>query len=183
MFVKKVGTNEDLFKIKNTYVKIPAKSPCKNLANMYKLTFISVLAMKLEHWAKIDKPLKATKKLQSGTKRVKDILLIWLKLLHPIVISNNPLRKAETISGVILNGDNIIQTKYAIKSITLKNFRTSKNTENIITNPPIASNVFTPSTTALPNNTKNPSDFVSSYIILFISFKIVFFVLSLFSLP
>ena len=38
----------------------------------------------------------------------------------------------------------------------------SKNTENIITNPPIAKSVFTPFTTAFPNKTKKPSDLVSS---------------------
>ena len=61
---------------------------------MYKPTFISVLAKKLQHWANIDKPLKPIKKLAKVALRTSGVDIIAAILLQPIVISNKPLMKA-----------------------------------------------------------------------------------------
>ena len=79
-----------------------AKEPCKNLLKIYIFVLISVLAIKLQHWASIDNPLKPIKKLErealktSGVDNTEDILS------HPIVISNNPLMNAWQSSFCLL---------------------------------------------------------------------------------
>ena len=82
-----------------------AKEPCKNLLKIYIFVLISVLAIKLQHWASIDNPLKPIKKLErealktSGVDNTEDILS------HPIVISNNPLMNAWQSSLVTPNNE------------------------------------------------------------------------------
>ena len=76
-------------------VKINANTPCKNLENIYVLILISVWAKKLEHWANIDKPLKAIIKLHKEILIISGMFVILETWLQPIVISNSPLIKAE----------------------------------------------------------------------------------------
>ena len=62
------------------------------------LVLISVLAIKLQHWANMDKPLKPIIKLHILALITSETPVIFVILLQPIVISNNPLIKAEQIS-------------------------------------------------------------------------------------
>ena len=62
------------------------------------LVLISVLAIKLQHWANMDKPLKPIIKLHRLALITSETPVIFVILLQPIVISNNPLIKAEQIS-------------------------------------------------------------------------------------
>ena len=78
----------------NKNVNILAKVPCKNLLNIYRKIFISVLAKKSQHWAKIDKPLNPIKKLANVALRTSGVEITLAILLQPIVISNKPLINA-----------------------------------------------------------------------------------------
>ena len=64
------------------------------------LVLISVFAIKLQHWARIDKPLKPIMKLHKLALTASERQETLVMLLQPIVISNKPLIKAEQISFV-----------------------------------------------------------------------------------
>lgn len=146
------------------------------------LVLMSVLAIKLQHWANIDKPLKPIMKLHKLALIASGMYVILAMLLQPMVISNNPLIKAEQTSFVMPKNDNKKQTTEDIPSITLNKVSILNTTEKIITKPPTANKVFTPLITAFPNEIKKPS-FSGVLIMYFILLTIVIFDLPLFSFP
>ena len=140
----------------NKNVNILDNKPCKNLLKIYDFVLISVLAIKLQHWANIDNPQNPIKKLDRDALKTSEADNTDDILSHPIVISNKPLINALQSSFVTPNIDKGIHSIEEIKDIILNNEKISKTTENTITNPPIDSNVLIPLNKAIPNKTKKP---------------------------
>ena len=139
------------------------------------LIFTSDLLKKLQDWASMDIPLKEIKKQHN------EILICRSKshkaiLLHPIVISNNPLRKALIQSLDMENGINKENRTLVKTWINPKQSKSLKKTEKIITKPPIIRIVLIASFTDSPKIKEKSflSDFFLWTKVLILSRKVKF---------
>lgn len=99
----------------------------------------------------IDIPLNDIINVQREILNIKEGPFSKDTLLHPIVISNKPLKNAWITSIDILNGWRNINNIELIKSMNFNSVSILNNTENTITNPHTISMVFIPFLTESPN--------------------------------